>query len=1287
MLRLSRYNGLKKATRSLLTIKSGSMIIARDNNNFLSQRYISSKPKIQSASAAIAFRDDAANMPSSFLSIDPSEILTPSKRKPLDSQKYVYSNLPLKGRDFHHLESMLDAFLSAGVYKRAETILSGLLTLSDKSQFLSFFNKYLYTMAQDDKCSLNEVEQAFNKLSYQFLNVSANAGTWSVLIYAAFRKTDEDVNIVQQYLTLALARDILIEDILKNFSLLGVDCMAMIIQQNEITEEQIPSEMRELLSQYIKLSEGDALRSQVTQDTIAELKKDELPTSLVKGDIKQLRSVETFGMKAIRTTLKGLQDHMTPEKTKEFLQKINTDEETGSILYESADKKNIDFFEIYKSLPEEDKPQFEEELENFNFDRQRVIELRAFESARERWRMDMEEMKSRGEVAGSKKIGVDLWIWLTNMVPLIEEEIKRVDEHLISAIENDQKIPKNFNNSDRTVYGPYIKLISPEKMASITILELLKLNATGGIADGMKTARACLEVGKAIQMEYRSEMLSKAENAMIRNHRNSKSPAVFRKLLATIKYKNPKLNNSDRDIEWPLDICAKIGSVLIAILISVSKVRISGVDPDTGQKVYGEVPAFHHCYQFQKGARIGVLKLHSSLRDRLASEPDSSAVSPQNLPMLVKPVPWTSWNKGGYIYSRSKIIRTKNSREQAAYAKAASENGVLDDIFTGLNVLGDTSWTVNKELLTVITKVWNEGSEFLQIPADVKKPVLPPRPPKGTNPAELQKWQNSCIELINNYQRLRSQRCDINYKLEIARAFLGEKCYFPHNMDFRGRAYPISPHFNHLGNDLTRSLLKFWKGRALGEHGLDWLYIHLANLFGLDKTSFDNRKAFGRDHIEDIFDSADHPLDGKKWWMTGDKPWQALATCIEIASALRSPDPSKFISHQPVHQDGTCNGLQHYAALGGDVIGATQVNLVPSETPNDVYSHVAQYVRELVEEDFKNGDENTKRIAGLMRNNITRKLVKQTVMTNVYGVTYIGAKQQIFKQMKDNSALPKDDMPELVRYITGHVFKSIKASFEAAHLIQDWIGDCAKLITKSIRLDMNFDDQGTKTKAPKYDSMNSVIWTTPLGLPIVQPYREDSRRQVNTNLQTVYILDPFKSAPVDKRRQASAIAPNFIHSLDATHMIMSAIECGKLGLQFASVHDSYWTHAADVDTMNKVLRESFIKLHKVDLIQTLKNEFDTRYNTSLIQMKIKANSKVAKEIKEFKRQKTEELGSFKMLDEILLEKQRQKLIRSENPEDRAKGNEMITTVSIIEKAPIPEIVTKSVPKKKFAPKS
>lgn len=44
-----------------------------------------------------------------------------------------------------------------------------------------------------------------------------------------------------------------------------------------------------------------------------------------------------------------------------------------------------------------------------------------------------------------------------------------------------------------------------------------------------------------------------------------------------------------------------------------------------------------------------------------------------------------------------------------------------------------------------------------------------------------------------------SLQCDMKLKFWVAETFLDEKFYYPHNLDFRGRAYPIPPNLNHLG--------------------------------------------------------------------------------------------------------------------------------------------------------------------------------------------------------------------------------------------------------------------------------------------------------------------------------------------------------------------------------------------------------------------------------------------------------------------------------------------------------
>lgn len=138
---------------------------------------------------------------------------------------------------------------------------------------------------------------------------------------------------------------------------------------------------------------------------------------------------------------------------------------------------------------------------------------------------------------------------------------------------------------------------------------------------------------------------------------------------------------------------------------------------------------------------------------------------------------------------------------------------------------------------------------------------------------------------------------------------------------------------------------------------------------------------------------------GRKWWTLSDEPWQTLACCIEITNAVRSKDPEKYVCHVPIHQDGSCNGLQHYAALGRDDAGARSVNLSPSKEPQDVYSTVCTLVEKARVRDAACGSKIAKTLQGFIK----RKVIKQTVMTTVYGVTRYGARLQIAKQLKGGS--------------------------------------------------------------------------------------------------------------------------------------------------------------------------------------------------------------------------------------------------------------------------------------------
>jgi hypothetical protein len=75
---------------------------------------------------------------------------------------------------------------------------------------------------------------------------------------------------------------------------------------------------------------------------------------------------------------------------------------------------------------------------------------------------------------------------------------------------------------------------------------------------------------------------------------------------------------------------------------------------------------------------------------------------------------------------------------------------------------------------------------------------------------------------------MHSLRCSLINQLHVATTMKEfDAFYFPHNLDFRGRAYPVPPHLNHLGSDICRGLLKFAEKKPLGKRGLYWLKVHL----------------------------------------------------------------------------------------------------------------------------------------------------------------------------------------------------------------------------------------------------------------------------------------------------------------------------------------------------------------------------------------------------------------------------------------------------------------------------
>ena len=969
-------------------------------------------------------------------------------------------------------------------------------------------------------------------------------------------------------------------------------------------------------------------------------------------------------------------------------------------------QKALSVFSGNSSLPVPEMEGSQEEKEQeYAFQRQTKLEQDVLTSAVDRWRAEQEEnIKKNGAEGSLSSVGSLMWQWHELLTPLIKEEIAKVNESELKALKTESDV-------DRCSYGPYLQFITPEKLSAVTILTLLRAMSQFGVDRPNKMALLASKIGSAIQLESLAELLKDTPplkqrgKQYLRNTHSSRERTY--KLAGLIKKAQShesvvqavdaaeKSSLSLKELNWSSAARVKVGALLMSFLLKVAKMEIKRENPETGEKTREKQPVFWNSHQYLLGKRIGVLRMNPALTAKLIKEPVGCVLA-RHMPMIVEPRPWTSHKEGAFLYIPSSLVRIGAGQDQIyRYIRAAAEGGDLEHIFAGLNVLGKTPWKINRSIFDVMIKVWDSGEGLVNFPPEDPKFEHPPEPDLPRDHIEYRQWAHRMRAINNERAGLHSQRCHLNFILEVARSYLNETMYFPHNLDFRGRAYPMSPYLNHMSADYCRGLLLFGNGKELGSRGVTWLKVHLANVAGFDKASLDERRDFTTSHLPDIYDSAMKPLDGDRWWLKAEDPWQCLAACIDLKNALDSPDPTKYVSYLAVHQDGTCNGLQHYAALGGDAVGAKQVNLEPGNRPSDVYSGVAELVKGEIIADAAKGQE----LARFLQDKITRKTVKTTVMTNVYGVTFIGARLQVRKNLA--AAFPNFpsttdiNLSTSSHYIAQKIFWALSSMFNGARDIQNWLGECASRICESLSPDqMDWIERNAEQKIEErrfaIKALNersiknehtrfktTVIWTTPLKMPVVQPYRQSTAQYVMTSLQKMSIADPSAADSVVKRKQLQAFPPNFIHSLDATHMMLSALKSDEEGLTFAAVHDSFWTHAGDVDKMNIILRDAFIRMHSEDIIGRLATEFSTRYKDCMYLATVKANSKVGKKLTEFRSKRYGVTQSKKwkgvnnpkkysnIIHELIAERRRLRLLESEDPAARAEGESMITASKIV----------------------
>lgn len=742
---------------------------------------------------------------------------------------------------------------------------------------------------------------------------------------------------------------------------------------------------------------------------------------------------------------------------------------------------------------------------------------------------------------------------------------------LLSDIRSESRqIRKGEPSKGRAVYGGYWLMLPPDRIAVLTMHEII--SALMKNPQGLKVAHIAYSIGRAFFAEVNLQLLKKQKEERDfpddsgRKYTVNLAEELQKQCTNFTPYKiNWWAKKSLDDPIWERKASAHIGCRLIWSLLSVAS-----LNEYTEEATF--VPAFHHVHRRQGKIRPAFLVMDDRAYN-IIEEGHSArqAMRPKYLPMIVPPYKWSEDSEGGYVSIRTPFISKPKPLQKDAL-KAAD----LSQVHDCLDAVSATPWRVNGNIYDVIRKLWDEGGNACGVPRLNNIP-MPPEAMNFDDPEIKKKWKSEAYKIHMLNRQLKADRFNFIQKLNIAKEYLArDRFYFPHQLDFRGRVYPIPVGLNHQGDDVCRGLLEFADTKPVTHAGIRWLKIHAANLYGADKCSFDDRVRWADGHMGMILASAEDPMSCDFWQHADEserdardgKPWQFLAACIALA------DPDGAGQHLPCQIDGTCNGLQHYAAMGRDAVGAKHVNLIPSDTPQDIYGYVAERLRPIVALDADKGMMEAQIIA----DGITRKLIKQTVMTKVYNVSPVGARKQIFDKL-DKSGLKDDPRYKVSMYLSNKTLDTVAKVCVSADAIMEWMKQCARLITTD------------KGKGEAKVKGVTVSWNTPLGFPVVQPYRKYYQKRILTVLQKLYLLVNDETVDVATGRQVDGVAPNFVHSIDSTHMFMTARTCRNEGIAFASVHDSYWCHASNMDRMGVILRDEFINLHHRDLLGELRAQW------------------------------------------------------------------------------------------------
>ena len=575
------------------------------------------------------------------------------------------------------------------------------------------------------------------------------------------------------------------------------------------------------------------------------------------------------------------------------------------------------------------------------------------------------------------------------------------------------------------------------------------------------------------------------------------------------------------------------------------------------------------------------------------------------------------------MLERMRLVSTTDTPVSAVKVKKNDKNFAYNDLpwTRAVNKLQSTGWRVNRRVLDALRAnkdMFVSNEPILDNDAKEMK-----RRSKSVEWAFIMSKAEKLKDWDNFYQGV---ECDYRGRIYYVEPFLNyQGSDLARGMLKFARGKPMTESglwwlAVHTANSFNRSYtldeIPEWVEEDYRAHllreGLDSISV--------DKWTLEDRVRWTNAHMDVIIEA------GRTAYIFGDaeKPVSLLAACIEWYDYSCAKDSNRIhFTHLPVGIDGSNNGWQHLGAISKDADTGDLVGLTPTRIQRDFYVATAKELYGLSEG----------RLAELLETmpmkHIRKGISKRGSMTRAYsaGAAKIGENMWFDCKTEDyheKYGIEEVDCTNLAKLLIKAIDTVCPGPLETMGYLQALakfeIGEYKKFsvdgtlangeYSKAVKRMKVLYSQKDKTDE-ELEELNDLVktinsyesrrvygngsdrinWVTPSGFEVEYVNFNTSTRKcqgtiagfkstsAKGNQSQVKHVARVPTKTPDVRGFMCGISPNFIHSMDASHM---ALVIDNWNGDFGAVHDSFSAHACDIDELLALTKQTFVEMYDVD---------------------------------------------------------------------------------------------------------